>query len=397
MTTQHNQRTFGSIPRRPIGTTGMSAGIIGLGTEHLDNKPFSTVDEVIGTALDQGINMMDLFMPGETVRTNIGKALAGKRDKVLIQGHIGSTDINEQYDRSRDLMVCKKYFENLLRCLHTDYIDFGMLFFIDSEEDFKQTFEGDLLKYAQDLKKAGTIRAIGASSHNPVIARRAVETGALDLLMFSINPAFDMAPRGINVLDHLQNNFDYEKSLDPDRAALYRLCEQRGVGITVMKTLGAGKLLSKEHTPFSQPLTVGQCIHYALTRPAVVSTLIGCSSGAQVHEALGYLDMDDTERDYSSIVEQYQGNFKGACVYCNHCLPCPQEINIADVNKYLDIAVLDESDFSPQAIPPSVVQHYKALGAHGSDCIACASCEERCPFSVPVIKNMERAAALFGI
>jgi predicted aldo/keto reductase-like oxidoreductase len=81
-----------------------------------------------------------------------------------------------------------------------------------------------------------------------------------------------------------------------------------------MKTLGAGKLLSTEHTPFSQPMTVGQCIHYALTRPAVVSTLIGCASGAQVHEAVHYLDIDDTERDYSAIVKDYQGTFKGNCV-----------------------------------------------------------------------------------
>jgi predicted aldo/keto reductase-like oxidoreductase len=377
---------------RPVGSTGISAGVIGLGTEHLDNKPLSTVDEVIGIALDQGINMMDLFMPGETVRTNIGKALAGKRDKMHIQGHIGSTDINEQYDVSRDLGICKKYFENLLRCLRTDYIDFGMLFFIDSEKAFTKVFEGEILKYAQELKKQGTIRAIGASSHNPIIARRMVETGALNLLMFSINPAFDMAPRGVDVLDHIDDNFNYEKNLDSDRAALYRLCEQRGVGITVMKTLGAGKLLSREHTPFSEPLTVGQCIHYALTRPAVVSTLVGCASGEQVYEALEYLDLDEKARDYSGIIEQYQGNFKGNCVYCNHCLPCPREINIADVNKYLDIAALDE-----KAIPPGVVQHYKALNSHGSDCVACGSCEERCPFSVPVIKNMEHAAALFGV
>ncbi|MDR2078924.1 MAG: aldo/keto reductase [Treponema sp.] len=377
---------------RPVGSTGISAGVIGLGTEHLDNKPLSTVDEVIGIALDQGINMMDLFMPGETVRTNIGKALAGKRDKIHIQGHIGSTDIKEQYDVSRDLGICKKYFENLLRCLRTDYIDFGMLFFIDSEKAFTKVFEGEILKYAQELKKQGTIRAIGASSHNPIIARRMVETGALDLLMFSVNPAFDMAPRGVDVLDHIDDNFNYEKSLDSDRAALYRLCEQRGVGITVMKTLGAGKLLSREHTPFSAPLTVGQCIHYALTRPAVVSTLVGCASGEQVYEALEYLDLDEKARDYSGIIEQYQGNFKGNCVYCNHCLPCPREINIADVNKYLDIAALDE-----KAIPPGVAQHYKALNSHGSDCVACGSCEERCPFSVPVIKNMEHAAALFGV
>jgi predicted aldo/keto reductase-like oxidoreductase len=219
-----------------------------------------------------------------------------------------------------------------------------------------------------------------------------VESGVVDLLMFSINPAFDLAPAGIDVLDYLgEAAMDYEKNRDGERAALYRLCEQKGVGITVMKTLGAGKLLSPKYTPFAGPLTVAQCIHYALTRPAVVSALLGYSSREEVLEALRYLDADEAEKDYSAVIDKYQGDFKGSCVYCNHCLPCPQAINIAEVNKYLDIAVLDE-----QNVPPSVRSHYQALERHGGDCVACGNCERKCPFSVPVVKNMERAAALFG-
>jgi predicted aldo/keto reductase-like oxidoreductase len=359
----------------------------------LDGKPYETVDEVIGAAMEHGVNIMDLFMPGETVRSNIGRALKGKRDKMLIQGHICSTDINEQYDKNRDRKTIQKYFESLLRGLNTDYVDCGMLFFIDSGKDYADAFEGDALKYAGELKQKGVIRAIGASSHNPVVARRIVESGVVDLLMFSINPAFDMAPAGIDVLDYLgEKAIDYEKNIDPQRAALYRLCEQKGVAITVMKTLGAGKLLSPKYTPFAKPLTVPQCIHYALTRPAVVSVLLGYGSRLEVTEALRYLDADDTEKDYSAVIDKYQGGFKGSCVYCNHCLPCPAGINIAELNKYLDIAVLDEKN-----IPPSIGSHYKALEKHGSDCIACGSCEKRCPFSVTVVKNMEKAAALFGV
>lgn len=58
-----------------------------------------------------GINLMDLFMPGEEVRSNIGRALAGRRDRMMIQGHICSVDLNRQYDISRDLATCRKYFE----------------------------------------------------------------------------------------------------------------------------------------------------------------------------------------------------------------------------------------------------------------------------------------------
>jgi predicted aldo/keto reductase-like oxidoreductase len=375
---------------RHIGKTGMSASVIGLGAEHLDNKPYETVETVINSALEQGINIMDLFMPGQAVRENIGKVLNGKRDKMLIQGHIGSTDINEQYDRSRDLPTVKKYFEDLLRFLKTDYIDFGMLFFIDSEKDFSDVFKTEILRYAQDLKQKGHIRAIGASSHNPVIAKKVVETGIVDLLMFSINPAFDMADANTYVLDYLEKGvMDFEKKLDRDRAALYQLCEKRGVAITTMKTLGAGKLLSAEHTPFARPMTVAQCIHYALTRPAVVSALIGCGTKEQVLSAVAYLEKSEAERDYSDVIRDFQGDFKGHCVYCNHCLPCPAEINIASVHKYLDIALLDETN-----IPPSIASHYRALDHRATDCTACAGCEDRCPFSVPIVRNMKKAAAL---
>jgi len=377
---------------RPIGTTGMSASVIGLGAEHLDFKPYETIEPVINTALEHGINIIDIFMPGQEVRQNIGRALAGRRDKMLIQGHIGSTDVNEQYDKSRDLKTIKTYFEDLLRCLNTDYIDIGMLFFVDSEQDYADVLGGDSLAYALELKKQGYIRAIGASSHNPLTARKIAETGLVDLLMFSINPSFDMTPAGLDVLDYHQGKaIDYEMKLDPDRAALYRLCEQQGIAITVMKALGGGKLISPEHSPFTRPLSVTQCIHYALTRPSVASVLLGFASSGQILESLKYLDAGEDERDYSAVLKDYQGSLKGSCVYCNHCLPCPSTINIAAVNKYLDIAVLNES-----SIPPSVTSHYRDLEHRAAECTACGNCEKRCPFSVPVVQNMKRAAALFG-
>lgn len=379
---------------RNIGTTGLSASIIGLGTEHLDNKPYTIVEETIHAALDHGINMMDLFMPGETVRANIGKALGSKRDKMMIQGHIGSIDLNQQYDVSRDLGICKKYLENLLRDLKTDYIDFGMLFFVDSPEDFALIHENGIVDYVRELKQKGIVRAIGASSHNPHIARQLVEQGIVDLLMFSINPAFDMTPAEAHVLTTFDDTFANQQyvGIEPVRAALYKICEQKGVAISVMKTLGGGRLLTAEHSPFKKAMTVPQCIHYALTRPAVVSTLIGCQSRSQIEEAVGYLNLTDEQRDYTPIVSGYQGDFKGNCVYCNHCQPCPVDIDIAMVNKYLDIASLDISN-----IPPSIRQHYTSLSAHGTDCIACGNCEDKCPFSVPIIENMEKAVGLFGI
>ncbi|MCL2492681.1 MAG: aldo/keto reductase [Clostridiales bacterium] len=378
---------------RMIPKLNLKAGVVGLGGEHLDGKPYADVEHTLHAAMDAGVNMLDLFMPGEEIRTNIGRALEGRRERIMIQGMIGSTDVNKQYDISRDPALCRKYFEDLLRFLGTDYIDFGMLFFIDTDAAFEKVFEeGTLLRYAQDLKKAGTIRGIGASAHDPVTARRMVETGEIDLLLFSVNPAFDLMPLGLDIDTMLSDKgFDNLGSVQPARAALYEACEREGVAITTMKTLGAGKLLSAAHTPFKKPLTPAQCIRYALDRPAVVSTLIGAASPEEIQESLKYFEMSEEELSYSEILGGERSNFLGNCLYCNHCLPCPNDIDIALVNRYLEVATLGGEN-----TPPSIREYYTALKAHGGDCIACGSCETRCPFSVPIIENMAKAVAVFG-
>lgn len=375
---------------REIGKTKERVSAVGLGCEHLDGKPLETVRETIDAALEMGINLMDIFMPGNQVRENIGKALGERRKEVKIQGHIGSVDLREQYDISRELPTVKEYFERLLRIF--GYIDFGMMFFIDSEEDYKGVFETGFADYVQKLKRQGDIRHIGFSSHNPKMAARVIETGVPEMMMFSINLAFDLYPAKVNMLDQLQKGLDKNAfcGFDPDRAALYTLCENKGIGITVMKTLGGGKLISPEHTPFDRSLTVAQCMEYALTRPAVASVMIGCQSRAEVLGALEYFQLSEKERDYTHVMDTLRNDFKGNCVYCNHCQPCPAGIDIAAVNKYLDIARLNGDKVSP-----SVMSHYSGLAAGGKDCIGCGNCEKRCPFEVPIIERMAAAARIF--
>ena len=138
-------------------------------------------------------------------------------------------------------------------------------------------------------------------------------------------------------------------------------------------------------------MTVAQCIHYALTRPAVVSAMVGCQSAMQIEEAVNYLNATQAERDFTEIISDYRENLTGKCVYCNHCQPCTADIDIAAVNKYLDIALLDIKN-----IPPSIKQHYKSLPVASADCTSCGNCEAKCPFSVPIIENMKYASELLS-
>ena len=377
---------------REIGKTGRTASVIGLGCEHLDRKPYETVSETVNAALDYGVNILDVFMPGKEIRENIAKALGNRRRDVMIQGHLGSTDLNQQYDISRDMHSVRKYFEDLLR-LFGGYIDFGMLFFIDSDRDYEYVFEKGIADYALRLKEQGCVGHIGFSSHNPETAIKAINTGLPEMLMFSINPAFDMLPAEEYVLDRFETGISAGllKGIDHKRARLYQLCAKKQIGITAMKTFCAGKLLSPIHTPFAGALTTAQCINYALSRPAVASVLPGCQTAAEVRDVMRFFELGAEARSYAEIIGSVRGTFKGNCVYCSHCLPCPSGIDIAAVCKCLDIARTE-----PENIPRSVRAVYSCLARDSGECTACGCCEARCPFGVPVIGNIAEAARLFA-
>ncbi|MEA5068568.1 MAG: 4Fe-4S dicluster domain-containing protein, partial [Christensenellaceae bacterium] len=180
-------------------------------------------------------------------------------------------------------------------------------------------------------------------------------------------------------------------SLDPDREALYRACETRGVGITSMKTLAAGALLKAESSPFGVAMSVAQLIHYALTRPAVASVLLGAKTPEEIAEAVAYETASDAERDYAAALKAApKFSMRGKCMYCNHCLPCPKHIDIAAVNRFLDLAEQSER------VPASVREHYLSLTRKAGDCIECRRCEPNCPFEVSIAERMRRARAVFG-
>lgn len=382
---------------RNLGKTGMRVSEISLGCEHLQGMSYEDVRKVIDTALDNGINFLDVFMSEPAVRTNIGRALCGRRDKVIIQGHIGSCHIDGQYTVCRDTQRCKDAFEDLLSRLETDYIDIGFIHFVDNMQDWDSLAQSDMLKYVLSLKQQGKIRAVGLSSHNPVTAKKAVDSGYIDVLMFSLNPAYDLVPKDKDMTELFDEVLQGKKQdftsfrLEDARSELYRSCEQKGVAITVMKTLAMGTLLSAERSPLGIALTEAQCINYALTRPAVAAVMVGMKSEQDVYHALEYYSASEKERDHTAALSRL-GMFSadGRCMYCNHCLPCPSKIDIASVNKYLDLVEIDKSPCG------SVKEHYFSLDNTAKECIGCGACEGRCPFNVRVIERMERARELFG-
>ena len=244
-------------------------------------------------------------------------------------------------------------------------------------EDWKTVSDGSVLQYAKELKESGKIRHIGLSSHNPKVALAAVESGYIEVLMFSVNPCYDLQPASEDVED-LWRDENYAAPLvnmDSERQKLYETCQRLGVGITVMKAFGGGDLLDASMSPAGKALTANQCIHYALTRPAVATVLAGARTAEELERSLSYEEASEEEKDYASAFAAFPNiSWRGHCMYCSHCAPCPKKIDVASVTKFLNLAKAQGE------IPETVREHYEVLEHHAGECIQCGACETRCPF-----------------
>ena len=83
-------------------------------------------------------------------------------------------------------------------------------------------------------------------------------------------------------------------------------------------------------------------------------------------------------------------NYHCFCLTCSHCAPCPVNIKVAEVNKFLNLALAQGE------LPETVREHYKLLEHHASECIQCGACEGRCPFGVRIREKMQQAVQIFG-
>ncbi len=368
---------------RTLGRTGIAVSAISLGTEYLIHLPQEHVDAVIHHAIERGINYFDLFWAQPDFRDTMGRAFAGYRDRVLLTAHLGATVENGQGARTRDPDLALRFFEDYLQRYDTEYVDVLFLHNCDEQADYDQIMApGGLADLAQRLQNQGKARAIGFSGHTVSTARQAAETGLVDVLMFPINLAANAVP---------------------GKRELFQTCANRDVALVAMKPFAGGKLLQAGSRVSlmsfqsggddmelvkERAITPIQCLHYVLSQVGVSTIVPGCKTVAELDQALAYWEADEGAKDFTELLVAFAQYQSGECVYCNHCLPCPMSIDIGQVNRLLDRALL--------GMTPALRDAYYTLSANASDCIQCGDCEERCPFDVSVVEKMEQAAALFA-
>ncbi len=377
---------------RALGRTGMEISEIAMGCEGFIDKSPAEVRAWVDEMEKYGFNAIDMYNPNPVYLEALGDALEGRRERFILQLHLGSVWLGDQYERSRDLDVIRENFPKKLAQLKTDYADIGMIHYCDALDDWKGVMENGVMALAKEWKAQGVIRSIGVSTHNPQVGLAAVKDG-VDVIMFSVNPCYDLLPANEDVeqLWNPENYVDAHVNMDPERQAFYEACQANGVGITVMKAFGGGDLLKDEASPAGLALTTNQCVHYALTRPGVSCVMAGCRTLEEIAAAAAYEDASDEEKDYApAFAKMKKVSWQGHCMYCGHCSPCTVSINVADVTKFLNLTK------AQGFVPETVREHYKVLNAHAGDCVECGLCEERCPFGVKIMENMAQAKEVFG-
>jgi predicted aldo/keto reductase-like oxidoreductase len=349
---------------RILGRTGLRVGELGLGTEWLVGRGAATYREVIRSASERGVSYVDILFSTAAYRDELGAALRGIRERFVIAGHIGCAETDGQYRKTRDAAECAALFDDLLRRLGTDHVDIVMVQFVDTERDYAKVMSpGGLYELAARVRDQGKARGVGISTHDYACAEKAAASGAFDVIMFPLSIILAPVPM----------------------EGILGSCERNGVGLVAMKPFGGGRLFQRRQALGVAP---SQLVGYPLLDPRVTVALAGVKSSEELEAAVAGVEDKPARSTFERVAKELLAAGKGDCVYCNHCLPCPVGINIAETLMYLDSAAVK--------LTTELEAAYAASEVKASACTACAACEKRCPWSVPVTERMRRAAALLG-
>lgn len=220
---------------RPIGSSGIEASVVGLGTWAIGGWMWGGTEEkqsiaAIRESIDAGVSLIDTapaYGHG-LAETIVGKAIEGRRDEVVLAtkcGLVWHTQKGNHFFDYDDQPVHRHLgkesimheVEQSLARLRTDYIDLYITHWQDPTTPLDETMEA-----LEMLKAQGKIRAIGASNVSTDDLQAYVSLGQLD----AIQEEYSMVKR------------DVETSLLP-------ICAANGVSTLSYSSLALGLLSGK--------------------------------------------------------------------------------------------------------------------------------------------------------
>ncbi len=323
------------MKKRKLGHSDLEITPIGLGTWGIGGPPFwpdrdeNESVQTIEAALDNGINLIDTapvygFGRSEEI---VGKAIRGKREKVIIATKCGLRWKNETlkglYNNLKPGSICEEAESSLAR-IGTDYIDLYQVHWPDPGTSIEETMVALYL-----LKKQGKIREIGVSNFDKNLLESAMKIAPV----ISLQPKYNMLERDIEsstlpfCIDNnlgllaysplasgiLSGKYDKDTKFDGWRGKGNFGIFRKETFLPAMETVH--KL--KEYTVTRGISMTHLAIRWVMDQPGVTCALVGANTPAQIEDVINAsnLALSSADRDELSEIldnrEQGKGDDNG--------------------------------------------------------------------------------------
>jgi aryl-alcohol dehydrogenase-like predicted oxidoreductase len=258
-----NSHAHAPLPRRVLGRTKASVGILSLGTGTVGLSPaVSTVQiaAMVNTALDLGINFIDTAPAYKNAEEGIGLGLGRRRKEVFLATKVGAETIPEaEASLSRSLKVLK-----------TDHVDLVYFHSVGDRDVEKALGPDGVFTWLLKQKKAGTTRFVGISGHNrPQKFLPYITTDEVDVVLMVMNFAD-------------RYTYGFEEKVLP-------VARKHRLGVLAMKVFG-GKFggfanYDKPNLPaMMDKKDLRPALRYALALPGVAAVNIGPHDVVQLRQ-----------------------------------------------------------------------------------------------------------------
>ena len=213
------------VPRRALGKSALNVPLLALGTVKIGRNTGlklpsfelpsdAAVQDLLATARDVGVNLIDTAPAYGSSEERLGALLPGHRQDWLLCSKVGEAFDGESSIWDFSPAQVSASVTSSLRRLRTDYLDIVLVHSDGSDADIVERY--GTLEQLAELKAKGLIRAIGLSSKSAAGGLRALPY--VDVIMATLNAE------------------------DRSEADLIEQASAQGVGVLVKKPLGSGRL-----------------------------------------------------------------------------------------------------------------------------------------------------------
>ena len=357
------------LPGTEMDVSVVSIGSLGFSRAGVDADGIAAI---VNRALDLGVNFIDTaYAYGEgDIEKAIGPVLEKRRDECFV--------LTRSHEREPDEF--KRTMAGCFDRLRTDYIEIFEPHDVSSFEDYEKLTRNGVFDMVAEKVAEGKIGYAAISTHGPLdLVKEIVTSGRFSVITVAYN------------LTGRKRSLDDGEFMGDTADVILPLAHQHGVGVTVMKPFGGGRLLRE--APDGTRLSPVKCLLYILANPYVATASPGVESLAQLEEDVGAgrpgMALSDEEKaELEELGRQWGMYF---CRQCGYCLPCSEDIDIPKVMDLLESRRAAQDD--PEKIS-SIRNSYRELQVNASDCVECGDCEERCPYDLPIIERMKESVEL---